>query len=384
MHTSQVNELTASWARQLDGDGVLSGAGLWPLLAVLASSADEPGRGELAGAVGVDADQCMDAAREVLKMIGDADGVDAALGVWAQETARVSPDWAAQLPPAGFGQLTGDPRVDQPKLDAWAREQTGGLVERFPVGTDPDLMLILATAVALRTSWTRTFTDEPLSPKRGPWARRRLAGLQRTTPGVDDLRTAQTPAGALTLTRIEGDNGLDVHLVLGEDTRRAGEVVPAAIQVLAGTHEVQTGSTLLEDDSAPDAPGVAVVRSQRPSLAVRTVRFTVRSEHDLLQQARLFGLATVCRPGRGHFSRIGSVPLRVDQAVQAAVAVFSATGFEAAAVTAVGLRAVSMPVLNARGLQVTYDRPFGFVAVHRATGLVLFAGWVGTAEPRTE
>ncbi len=360
---------------------MVSGAGLWPLLAVLASSADEPGRSELADAVGVPADECMEAARQALKAIGDLEGVDAALGVWANVAAQVNPDWTAQLPPANVGELTGEPAVDQPKLDAWARENTRGLIDRFPVDADPDTMLTLASALAVRTTWARKFSDENLVPKSGPWAKERLAGLSRTWQELDDVRVATTPAGPLTQTRVEGDNGLDVHLVLGDEDRRSSEVLPAAMAVLAGEHEARGGTELLESDATPSAPGLTVVPAQRRSVSVTAVRFTVRSDHDLLAHASLFGLDTVRRDDRGHFARIGPVPLRVDQARQSAVAVFSATGFEAAAVTAIGMRMVSMPVRKERGLRVTYDRPFGFLAVHRATGLVLFAGWVESAEP---
>lgn len=371
-----MNALTAAWAGRFPRGGVLSGAGLWPLLAVLASSADEPGRAELAEAVGLPARQCMDAARDALKLIDDADGVDAALGVWAQAAVQVSPDWSGRLPSGNFGEISGDPSLDQPKLDAWARENTRGLIDRFPVETHPELMLILATAVALRTTWTRSFSDEALVPKGGAWAGQRLAGLQRTTRELDDVRTARTPAGAVTLTRIEGDNGLDVHLVLGDEGRSPAQVLPAAMSALEDAHELRTGTDMLAADDPGGAPGVRLVAAQRASLALTTVRFTVRSEHNLLENADIFGLVTVSRPNGGHFSEIAPVPLCVDQAKQSSIAIFSATGFEAAAVTAIGMRMVSMPVYRARGLQVTYDRPFGFLAVHRASGLVLFAGWV--------
>lgn len=383
LHATQVNSLTAAWLARAPDAGVLSGAGLWPLLAVLAGTADEPGRSELAAAVGVPADECMDAARDVMKAIADLDGVNAALGLWAQAAANVRPEWRDTLPPGAYGELTGNPAVDQPMLDRWANEQTGGLIDRFPVQVGPALMLTLATALALRTTWIRPFTDGPLSPVRGPWAGQRLAGLNRTTTDLDDLRVAATTAGALTLTRVAGDNGIDVHLVLGEEGRGADQTLPAAMDVLAGGMG-ESGADLVAADSPPvDWPGVSIVPAKEESLALTTVRFVVRSEHDLLEHADTFGLRTVSTPGQspaGHFPAIGPVPLEVDQARQSAVAIFTATGFEAAAVTAVGLRAMSMPVQKARGLTVVYDRPFGYLAVHRETGLVLFAGQVSSPD----
>lgn len=378
-YAAEVNQLTAAWLRRSDGAGVLSGAGLWPLLAVLAWSADEPGRGELAGAVGLPADDCMDAARDLLKELDDLDGVDAALGLWAQAAAQVRPEWRDTLPAGTFGELTGDSGTDQPKLDAWANERTHGLIERFPVQAGPELMLTLATALALRTTWQRKFTDEPWPVADGVWAGRRLAGLSRTTAEAGDLRVADTPAGPLTTTRIAGDNGLDVHLVLGTPDASAGDVLAAAVP-LVDDDSLATGTDLLASGDVAPWPGISTVSAQRPGLVLKTTRFTVRSLHDLLRQAEVFGLRTVAQGDRGHFPAIGPVPLRVDQARQAAIAIFSATGFEAAAVTAIGLRTVSMPVHSAQAVAVSYDRPFGFLAVHRSSGLVLFAGWVDSPD----
>ncbi|MGH8828633.1 MAG: serpin family protein, partial [Jiangellaceae bacterium] len=72
-HVLAANRLTRRWLEQVDaGDGVLSGAGVWPLLAVLAASADEPGRGELSAAVGVPADTAMAAAADVIATLDAA------------------------------------------------------------------------------------------------------------------------------------------------------------------------------------------------------------------------------------------------------------------------------------------------------------------------
>jgi hypothetical protein len=57
-------------------------------------------------------------------------------------------------------------------------------------------------------------------------------------------------------------------------------------------------------------------------------------------------------------------------APQAAMATFTADGFKAAAITALAMAAGSMPAHERRSrklrVQVTFDRPFGFVAVAQA------------------
>jgi len=113
-------------------------------------------------------------------------------------------------------------------------------------------------------------------------------------------------------------------------------------------------------------------------------RFTVRAGHDLLALPGVFGLATVTDSRRGHLPGISERPLAVQQAKQDAIATFSAAGFRAAAVTAVGMMlaaGVPMRTHTVRSVSFAVDRPFGFVAVHRPTGLVLVTGWVTEPEP---
>jgi serine protease inhibitor len=131
-------------------------------------------------------------------------------------------------------------------------------------------------------------------------------------------------------------------------------------------------------------PGIEVTthlasRPAPPTLHVAAVPFTVTAEHDLLRRHEIFGLTRAGDTGQGHFPGIsGPYPLAVERAAQAATASFSAVGFKAAAVTAIAAMAGGAPVCRYRTtrVHVTFDRPFGFLAVHRRTGMVLAAGWV--------
>jgi hypothetical protein len=201
----------------------------------------------------------LDAAGDALKIIGDAEGVDAALGIWAQEAAQVRPDWLSGLPPGAVGQITGNPQVDQPRLDEWARERTRGLIERFPVQTHAELMVILATAVALHTTWKRKFTDETVTPAAGAWAGQQLAGLQRTTRALDDLRAATTPAGVLALTTVEGDNATlpkhrDVRLLFREFAEALDGILPVGRARSVAFTELESASMWAHKSIAETAP----------------------------------------------------------------------------------------------------------------------------------
>lgn len=374
------NRLTAGWAGRLDGGAstVLSGAGAWPLLALLAAAADGPARAELAAAAGVPADGADAAARALLASLAATGGVRGAFGVWTGAELAIDPWWTEHAPPGVRGTLTGDPAADQRTLDAWAARHTNGLIPAMPVAAAEDTAVVLATALSAVTAWRQPFTDTPMRVPRGPWAGRgEIAGLTRTGPDLD----AVAVVGPVTILTVAGTEDLDVHLVMGEPGAPPGAVLGAALR---GDGARRGGADLLA--AGGGGPGLRVTETAsfdpRPRLAAATTRFTVTAEHDLLAHAELFGLTAASRDDRVHFPRLSAAQLVVTQAKQAATATFSATGFEAAAVTAAGMVLTSAPTGTAPTLAVTFDRPFGFVATDRASGLALFAGWVAEPERR--
>ncbi|MGI9164584.1 MAG: hypothetical protein ACR2JI_16935, partial [Mycobacterium sp.] len=138
------NALTARWCTRLgDQDWVLSGAGLWPLLALLASAADETARAELVAALGRPADTAQQDALELIDVLRTGVSTTAALGLWTRDDIALHADWASGLPDGVVGTLT-----DQAALDEWASEETHGLITKFPLDVTPATMLVLASALA--------------------------------------------------------------------------------------------------------------------------------------------------------------------------------------------------------------------------------------------
>ncbi|WP_406455120.1 serpin family protein [Streptomyces sp. NBC_01622] len=211
-----VNALTARWAGAACGGTVFSAAGVWPLLAFLADGASGDARAELADAVGLPADHAATAARELLAATGSMPGLRSALGLWTRHELAVREEWRAGLPAGTHGVLTDVLPAGQRALDAWAAERTGGLIERMPVALDADVVMVPASALALRTEWPRPFDELMLSPDAGPWQGRRLAGLRRTGVRLDRAGVTSGPHGYVTELKVPGDNGIDVHLLLGE------------------------------------------------------------------------------------------------------------------------------------------------------------------------
>ncbi|KUO11787.1 serpin family protein [Streptomyces sp. DSM 15324] len=381
-----VNGLTARWAAAAParGGSVFSAAGLWPLLAFLADGATGRVREELADALGVPADQAAASARELLGLLVGVEGVESALGLWTARTVELEEPWAAGLPAGAHGVLTGDAGADRAALDAWAARRTGGRIGRMPVRLDRDSSLVLATATALRTDW-----EEPFSGDIGVWAGglpsgEDVAGLRRTTTDLDAVGVARTPDGSVTEARVRGTNGLDVHLLLGEERMTPGQVLAAGVEILGGRLTVVPGGRL---PLGAAGPGLCVARQwvrepAPPSVVLTAVEFALTCEHDVAAHPDPFGLAGAVDGRPGHFPGISRAPLALRSVHQTATAVFSAEGFRATAVTAAEAIWLSVEELpyETTVVRASFDRPFGFLAVHRASGLVLTAGWV--TEPK--
>ncbi|TCC54897.1 proteinase inhibitor I4 serpin [Kribbella pittospori] len=374
-----VNDLTARWARTLPaGNTVVSGLGLWPLLAILATAADEPGRTELAQAAGVDAEAGSGRALALVRAIEGSADLHAALGVWVHEQLKLAETFDSVVPAPLMGTLTGRAAVDKPKLDAWAAEHTHDLIREMPVEINPDVMLVLASALSLRTTWVRPFTEQIKNVQAGPWAGGRWHWLERVDSDLDAVRRYDD----LTVITVRGDADVDVLLGVGSGSQP--EVLAGLLGAAARPADGVPGTALIDqgEPGSELAPGLKVgqTTAPRPDLKLTLPSFNVEAEHDLLELRELFGLTTVTTdPGEhGHFSAISPVPLAVGQAKQKVLARFFATGFEAAAVTSMAMVRASMPTRQARRLEVALDQPFAFTAVLRESRLPIVAGWVAT------
>ncbi|HZX04223.1 serpin family protein [Kribbella sp.] len=374
-----VNELTSRWARALPaGNTVVAGLGLWPLLAMLSTGADEPGRAELAAAAGVDPSTGATDAIRLIEAIEASADLHAALGVWVDEQLKLAETFDSVVPAPLVGLLTGNPAVDKPKLDAWAADHTDDLIREMPVDLNDGVELLLASAILLRTQWVRPFTEQvrrvPDGPFAGSWQ-----WLERSSPDLDSIRLYEH---GLTVVTVAGDADVDVLLGIGQPQTPHADVLAGLLDAASDPGGGVSGTALIEQGEvgAEVAPGVRIgqTTASRPEVKVSLPAFSIDVEHDLMDSRELFGLTTVSsNPGaHGHFSALSPTPLRIDQAKQRVLARFFATGFEAAAVTAMAMTRAAMVTSKQRRLDVQFDRPFGFVAVLRDSRLPIVAGRV--------
>ncbi|MFJ5229445.1 serpin family protein [Kitasatospora sp. NPDC088391] len=381
-----VNDLTTRWGRAVAEPGqntVFSAPGAWAPLALLAAGAGGTAAAELAEALAVRPDAAAEAGRELLDALDRIRGVRTAVGVWTRDRLPLDLRWQAALPPHTRGRITGDEDVDRAAVDAWAAGRTGGEIPRMPIAVDENTELLLAGALTVRTDWIRRFTGDVRKFGSGPWQDRHVGVLDRRTALLDRVGVAETAAGPLTVLQVLGLQGVDVHLCLGPADAAPGEVLAAAVRTAERPALLRPGSALPDGEPGPGLHAHWTPSYWRePELAVTTVAFDLTERHDLLDRAEVFGLRAATDLTRGHFPGISTHPLAVGAAAQSVTAAFGPRGFRAAAVTALGIAvgcAAERPPYRVRRISAVFDRPFAFLAVHRASRLVLAAGWV--AEP---
>ncbi|SCF04791.1 Serpin (serine protease inhibitor) [Micromonospora viridifaciens] len=374
-----------------DAHHVASPLGAWLLLALTGPAATDDARTRLEESLGTDVDDAAEAAHALLAAPHPL--VAAATALWERTPFAELAGWRATLPERT---QTG-PLPDQATLDAWAREHTDGLIDRFPLGVTPDTLLILASALATKVSWAEPFQVAPaeqLGPG-SPWAGR-IDRVLRTpwhghqcwiaeTARAGDVAVHAAPARPAA----DGQAGILVVSVAAAPDVPAADVLAAAEKIAAGAaNGREPGRRSLYDLPLGDTPlwtlREETVRTFAPAGREEQVSavlpcWSAESRHDLTPAG--FGFDAAAR-ALGRLLGLAEPPY---EAVQSAVARYGRYGFEAAAVTAFAMATGLPPEGVARVAELRFGHPYAVVAVatDRADGpwhgLPVYSAWV--AEP---
>ncbi|MFD2767043.1 hypothetical protein [Micromonospora eburnea] len=395
---NRLHEPLAQYAERLhraagDAHHVASPLGAWLLLALAGPAATGDTRTRLTEALGTDVDSAAVAAHALLAAPHPL--VAAATALWEREPFAGLAGWRATLPERT---QTG-PLPDQAALDTWAREHTDGLIDRFPITVAPDLLLILASALATRVSWAEPF-EVAAADRLGPgsaWAGR-LERVLRTpghghrcwiasTARAGDVAVHAAPARPAAG---DGEAGLLVVSVAAAADVPAADVLAAAQQVAADAATAPDGigprQRSLSDLPLGDTPlwtlREETVRAFTPEQRVSAVLpcWSAESRHDLTPAG--FGFDDAAR---ALGTLLGSAAPRFG-AVQSAVARYGRYGFEAAAVTAFAMVTGLPPERTVRVAELRFGHPYAVVAVATDSaggpwhGLPVYSAWV--AQPQ--
>jgi hypothetical protein len=343
------------------GHQVASPLGAWLLLALAAPASTGPGRNTLTGVLGCDPETAARWAGELLARPNPA--VASAVAVWTAAAAGRDEhlrDWQQGLPePVSRG-----PLPDQAGLDRWAREHTFGMIDRFPVSFDPGLLLVLASALATRVSWLVPFAAVPAT-RLGPassWSTR-LTRVLATPPGSrghEQFIAVTDDAGDVAVHVATAREGLAVVSLAARPEVPQQTVLAAAHRI--GCQYV-AGTPLPRRDPAGLPPGEGplwLVREERspggPDCTAVLPAWSAVSGHDL------------AAPGLGFDAAVPALLSGPWQARQSAMARYSRTGFEAAAVTAAAVTLSARLPVTRQVAELRFGHPYAVVAV--ATGPV--------------
>lgn len=359
----EVRRLTGELFEQIAGDGstnvVCSGLGLWCGLGVLAAGSEGETANELSKVLGVSPPQAPALIAQVDDRLQALGGATHALALWSR--IPVYKAFRESMPNVGFGHLD-----DDTDLDAWTREHTHDMIERFPVAITDQTLLALADAIALWTQWVTPFdadrtADEPFNAASGSGD---VAMMSRRASTSDVTLLANTA---------RFDLQCAVSLGAEESEARSSSVNPV---MRFGLGEIGVTPTDVLAAVLSDATG------ERPSedfVDVHLPRFSLAGDHDLVPVLQAMGVQRAFTDD-AELGRLSPEPLAVDQARQTAVIEVDEVGVKAAAVTAFAMRAGAMFTENPRIMDLRFDRPFAFALIDPELDLPLFAGWV--ADPR--
>ena len=292
---------------------------------------------------------------------GSSARLNTANALWAQRDLPLQADFVALMKqhygagvkPTDFQQA---PEAARAAVNDWASVQTAGkITDLIPPGAiSADTRLVLANAIYFKADWLLPFDkaltrDEPFT---------RLDGSERRIP----MMFMQKPA----------------DLAYG-----AGDGYQAVTLEYTGTLIAMT--VIVPDRGRLDAVEAGLsadwLRSSMSSMTSRKValglpKFRFGSTFSVADVLGEMGMSDAVTPDKADFSGMdGARDLFIGAVLHKAVVEVDEMGAEAAAASAVEMRAGSIQVKEAL-VALTVDRPFLVVIHDRQTGAILFLGRV--------
>jgi hypothetical protein len=364
---------------------VASPLGAWLLLALAGPASTGADRAALTEVLGCDVDA---AARAAADLLTDPHPlVASAAAVWTDPAVRL-PDsferWRDGLPAAV---TTGD-LLGQAELDGWAREHTFGLIDRFPIA-GKDLYLVFASALATKVSWQVPFDLAPAATlgDTSPWAGTldRVLRSPARPGGHIQFIAASPQAGDVIVHVAAAAGGVEVASVAAMPDVPAASVLAAAHD-LGGKHADGVRIDARDVASLPDGEhalwSIREVMGEADTCTAVLPAWSATSDHDL------------ATPGLGFQAAKDALVHNEDpwQARQAAMARYSRTGFEAAAVSAMAVALSARLPARHREVVLRFGHPYAVVAFTTRSagsaspwdGLPVFSAWVSDPEDATD
>ncbi len=359
-------------ARLTTAHSASSPLGLWLLEALLAPYVEDGSQCLVLGeALGVD--RLADAHDAALDLLREPHpSVALALAAWSRDLL-LSPfgrEVLASLP----ADVARAVMPSQEDADTWTVEHTGGLIQRFPTKVEnPDLAFVLSSALAAKVTWRVPYEVCPHAAEHlgGSFAEHTTTFLESARD--DACRIYRTSHGLVGVHAARSVEGLVVLSVIGSPSLPVAQTWEVAYEATAlaaaGTAPLDLFDLELVSPRAAlagEGPGWSLTEEVRPlprrAQKVLARMSTWRATRDELDISAAPGLG----PLGATLARMVLDPTSLE-ARQSALAEFSTTGFQAAAVTSVGVRARAMPPALEphpyREAILHYNRPYAVIAL---------------------
>ncbi|MBL8547624.1 MAG: serpin family protein [Hyphomonadaceae bacterium] len=242
-------------------------------------------------------------------------------------------------------------------INAWAARETRDRIPEILTEPDPARRLVLTNAVYFKGRWQQQFSanatrDGDFFGESGAAQRARLMRKVMRTPYY------------------EGEGFQAAEFLYDDGAFSLAVFLPRARDGLAAFERRLMGSAL-------DRWLVDLDAAERVRLDVTLPKVEMRSDYDLVPQLRALGLQQAFMDSADFSGVTEQERLAVSAVIHKTFLAIDEEGTEAAAVTAIDMRATSaMPQPEAPPIEFKADHPFFMVLRHKPTGTRLFMGRV--------
>jgi serpin B len=276
----------------------------------------------------------------------------------------ISADYVAALKSKYAAEVFKDTGLDD--VNGWVARKTEGKIGRMLDRLDPDAVAVLLNAVYFKSRWALVFDLKLTKDEAFNLTRSQQADVAMMNQTGSFSLVSRGGYRAIRLNYEVPELGLVI--VLPDDVEGVGTVTRRL-----GANELAELFAALRDGQA------------KKPVALVLPRFKAEYRAELVAPFRQAGIQKAFDANSADFSGMSGLPaavgrLHIDQIVHRAVIEVAEENTEAAAATAVGIRATSAPPPAPTPVSFRVDHPFLFYLVDDTTGAILFQGRI--ADPR--
>ncbi len=328
------------------GQTIVSPLSLNLALMMAAEGAKGETRAQLLAAAGLTEDTLLQFTQQAMALTGS--GVSIANAAFVKENLKVLEAYDAALRDRYQAERFSIDSSDvNDKVNAWVKEKTGGLIEKLlDQPPDPNLMMMLVNALALKADWSEPFEAE--------------ATYQQPFHAADGDVDADFMHQTSDLLYTQQDGMKAVRLPYQDST--------LSLTVILPDQDILTAL----DKLAKTPVDWNKAFGETTNVALSLPKLSLEDTLPLIDCLKALGVQDAFDE-RADFSGIdGEEDLYISSVLQKTRLDIDEKGTTAAAATSIGMSAKAMP-MEERPIEFTVDKPYILLLTDSETGITLFA-----------